>query len=124
MGIGEATLKRQIAGRGAFARVRLETCPGRPPNKFEVFAEVENSHYVPVVHAATLYAWERLLYEGKNPPHVDVRVLNLVESTADTAAMHVFYASVCAYCVAIGVQLDHLPQINVDSGRRTLKLEF
>jgi hypothetical protein len=125
MAIGEARLKRQIAGRGAFAHVRLETTPADPPNRFDVPAEFQGlpkSHYVPVVHAAVLYAWEQLSCERKNPPHVNVCLLDLIESACDTTTMAVFYATVLAFCDAIGLQLDNAPAIEVESNTRVLKL--
>jgi hypothetical protein len=58
----------------------------------------------------------RTLFEHKHPPHVDVRVLELVESPAETNARQVFYASVLAFCDAIALHFQKTERSNLLRG--------
>ena len=123
MTIGEFHLKRQIGGRGAYAKVRLDVIPASPPFRFES-SEVDcDRFYVAVVHTAVLYSMERLRLENKNPLHVNVRLLELTTSDVDTSVMQVFYASVHAYCNALGLQFDKPLEFEIEGTSRTLKLD-
>lgn len=117
MTVGTAALIRQIAGRGCFARVRLELNPADPPRKFEVAEAVTDRWYLPAVQVGIDYAWERLLFEGQKPPHVSVRVLELATSNVDTSEMMVVYVSALALCDGLSMGLRNSIEIDIVNRR-------
>lgn len=119
MARGTFKLKRQIGGRGAFAQVTLETQPAAPPTTVKVSdSDSIARHYVSEAKTGINYAWTQLLLEKQNPPHVNVTILDIVESPADTAEMMVVYAAAMAMCDALGMILKR--PIELDGSRRTI----
>jgi hypothetical protein len=116
---GTFTLKRQIGGRGAFAKITLETQPAAPPTSVNV-SDTGNvaRHYVSAAKTGINFAWTQLLLENQNPPHVIVTILEIVESPADTVEMMVVYAAAMAMCDALGMTLKR--PIEFDATRRTI----
>ena len=122
MPIGSAALIRQIAGRGCFARVRLDVSPSDPPRKME-FAEAVTDHwYLPAVQVGINYAWDRLLVEGQKPPQVSVRVLELATSNVDTTELMVVYVSALALCDGLSMSLRNPIEIDIANRRLSFAL--
>jgi hypothetical protein len=122
MPVGSATLIRQIAGRGCFARIRLEVVPSDPPRKLEIDDGVTDRWYLPAVEVGTNYAWERLLIEGQKPPLISVRLLELATSNVDTTEMMVVYVSALALCDALSMSLRNPIEIDIANRRVSFAL--
>jgi hypothetical protein len=115
MPIGSAVIY-QVGGRGCFARVRLEVTPSEPPYKVEVADCILDRHYLPAVETGINYAWQRLLLEGQEPPHVSIRVLELATCIGDTSEIMVVYVSALALCDGLSMTLRD--PIEVDKANR------
>lgn len=122
MPIGSASMTRQLGGRGCFARVRLDVVPSEPPHRFEVADDVRNRSHIPAVEVGATYAWEQLLCEGQNPPHVLVRLLELATLDVDTNQMMVVYVSALAFCDALSLTLR--TPIEIDGATRRMSFAF
>ena len=106
MADGYYKLARQIDGRGAFAAVRLAVEESSSPTSTTVAdSELIAQHYVPAAKTGIDYAHEQLILEGQNPPSVNVTILEIQYTTADTAIMFIVYAACLAYCSALGMTL-------------------
>jgi hypothetical protein len=123
MPVGSGALVRQIAGRGCFARVRLEVTPSEAPGRVEVAEGVAlDRWFLPAVEVGVNYAWERLLLEGQKPPQVLVRVLELATSTVDTSVLMVVYVSALALCDGLSMSLRAPIEIDLQNRRLSFAL--
>jgi hypothetical protein len=106
MAEGYYKLATQIGGRGAFAAVRLAVEESSPPTSTTVAeSELIAKHYIPAAKTGIEYAHEQLILEGQHPPSVNVTILEIQYTTADTLIMFVVYAACLAYCDALGITL-------------------
>lgn len=103
---GYFKLTRQTGNMGMFAAVRLSVEPAEPPVHITVAESDEIPRFfVPAVETGIHIAWDRLLTEGQKPPHTNVAILEIQETTADTSTIMVVYAAIEAYCNALGKSL-------------------
>jgi len=103
---GYYKLARQIGGRGAFAEVKLSVDESAPPTTINVAESGPIAqHYIAAAKTGIEFAREQLIFEGQQPPHVNVTILEIIENPVDTSALFVVFAASSAFCDAIGMTL-------------------
>lgn len=103
---GYYKLARPSGGRCTFAAVRIAVEKTQDPTTI-VIADSDRvaGHYISAAKTGIQYAQDQLILEGQNPPSVNVTILEIQETPADTLPMYVVYAACRAYCDAIGMSL-------------------
>ena len=99
MARGEFFLRRQIGGRGAFARVAVEM-EELKTNDFDVRIDLNPSdmsvrEFEAAAELGVRYAWERI-DSFHRPPGATVTVTELTISLVDTTQIQVVYAAAMA----------------------------
>lgn len=125
MPLGTGELKRQMAGRGAFAVVSLHVERTEKPVALTVSPEAkltEGEFYLPAVQVGIEHVWARSLTGRDELPHFKVDVRQIKTTAVDTSVMMVVYATILAVCDALDLDPKQFAELDVQNRRLSLVL--